>query len=96
MPHANTSNTQNLFSMIGLVIGCVLFGLGSLIVAHVDGVGAYAMAFWRLSVSAVIFLSLAPNFASRFLVHAVRWFWHSSQAVRWGLIWGCGMRASMP
>lgn len=66
MPHTNTPNTQNLFSMIGLVIGCVLFGLGSLIVAHVDSVGAYAMAFWRLSVSALIFLSLALIFRQPF------------------------------
>lgn len=29
---------------IGLVIGCVIFGLGSLIVAHVD-VGGWAMSF---------------------------------------------------
>lgn len=66
MPCVNAPNTQNLFSMIGLVIGCVLFGLGSLIVAHVDGVGAYAMAFWRLSVSALIFLSLALIFRQPF------------------------------
>ena len=31
----------------GLVIGCIIFGLGSLIVAHVD-IGGWAMAFWRL------------------------------------------------
>ena len=30
----------------GLVIGCIIFGLGSLIVAHVD-VGGWAMSFWR-------------------------------------------------
>ncbi|MDO4450228.1 MAG: DMT family transporter [Moraxella sp.] len=53
------ANPTNLFSMVGLVVGCVLFGLGSLIVAHVDGVGAYAMAFWRLLISTGIFALLA-------------------------------------
>ena len=42
----------------GLVIGCVIFGLGSLIVAHVD-IGGWAMAFWRLAISGVIFATLA-------------------------------------
>ncbi|PJG83636.1 DMT family transporter [Caviibacterium pharyngocola] len=39
---------------IGLVVGCILFGLGSVIVAFLS-VGAYAIAFWRLAVAAVIF-----------------------------------------
>lgn len=39
---------------IGLVIGCVIFGLGSLIVAHVN-IGGWAMAFWRLAISGVLF-----------------------------------------
>ena len=46
---------------IGLVIGCILFGLGSLIVAYVP-VGAYAIAFWRLLVAACIFYVLAKIF----------------------------------
>ena len=37
-----------------LVVGCVVFGLGSLIVKFVD-VGSYAIAFWRLAIAAVIF-----------------------------------------
>ena len=37
---------------IGLVIGCIIFGLGSLIVAHVD-IGGWAMSFWRLAVSGI-------------------------------------------
>ena len=37
-----------------LIVGCVIFGLGSLIVKFVP-VGAYAIAFWRLAVEAVIF-----------------------------------------
>jgi len=43
---------------IGLLIGCIIFGLGSLIVAHVD-IGGWAMAFWRLAISGVIFAVLA-------------------------------------
>lgn len=60
------ANPTNLFSMVGLVVGCVLFGLGSLIVAHVDSVGAYAMAFWRLLVSTFIFLGLTVLFRQKF------------------------------
>ena len=43
---------------IGLTIGCIIFGLGSLIVAHVD-MGGWAMSFWRLTISGVIFALLA-------------------------------------
>ena len=43
---------------IGLVIGCVIFGLGSLIVAHV-AIGGWAMSFWRLAISGVLFALLA-------------------------------------
>lgn len=43
--------------MLGLVIGGVIFGLGSIVVATVQ-VGAYAIAFWRLLVAAVIFFFL--------------------------------------
>lgn len=43
---------------IGLTIGCVIFGLGSLIVAHVD-MGGWAMSFWRLAISGVVFAVLA-------------------------------------
>lgn len=64
-PHTS-QNPQNLLSMIGLVVGCVIFGLGSLIVAHVESVGAYAMAFWRLLISAVIFWGLSLIFRQAF------------------------------
>ena len=37
-----------------LVVGCVLFGLGSLIVKFVP-VGGYAIAFWRLLIASFIF-----------------------------------------
>ena len=43
---------------IGLTIGCIIFGLGSLIVAHVD-IGGWAMSFWRLAISGVVFAVLA-------------------------------------
>ena len=38
------SNTNTRTATIGLVIGCIIFGLGRLIVAHVD-VGGWAMSF---------------------------------------------------
>lgn len=40
-----------------LVVGCVLFGLGSLIVKFVP-VGGYAIAFWRLLIASFIFYGL--------------------------------------
>ena len=48
----------------GLVIGCVIFGLGSLIVAHV-AIGGWAMAFWRLAISGIIFTILAKTMGQR-------------------------------
>lgn len=54
---------------IGLIIGCIIFGLGSVIVAHVP-VGAYAMAFWRLAVAGVIFWLLARYFGQAFPAQA--------------------------
>lgn len=53
----NTPNQNNRAAMLGLVVGCVVFGLGSIIVAKV-AVGAYAIAFWRLLVAGAIFLVL--------------------------------------
>ncbi|MDO5638780.1 MAG: DMT family transporter [Neisseria sp.] len=47
-----------------LVLGCVVFGMGSLIVKFVP-VGAYAIAFWRLAVAAVIFWLLARFFGQK-------------------------------
>ena len=41
-----------------LLLGCIIFGLGSLIVKFV-AVGSYAIAFWRLAIAAVIFYALA-------------------------------------
>lgn len=56
------NNTQ--LPAIGLIIGCIIFGLGSLIVAHVD-VGGYAMSFWRLAISGVVFTVLATVFGQK-------------------------------
>lgn len=47
-----------------LIAGCVVFGLGSLIVKFVP-VGAYAIAFWRLAVAAVIFWVLSRFFGQK-------------------------------
>lgn len=53
-PVADNSPNANRSAAVGLVVGCVIFGLGSLIVAHVN-IGGYAMAFWRLAVSGLVF-----------------------------------------
>ena len=47
-----------------LVVGCVIFGMGSLIVKFVP-VGGFAIAFWRLAVAMVIFWLLARFFGQR-------------------------------
>ena len=47
-----------------LVVGCVVFGLGSLIVKFVN-VGSYAIAFWRLAIAAVIFWLLSRLFGQK-------------------------------
>lgn len=57
--------TQKKVAPIGLVIGCIVFGLGSVIVAHLE-MGAYAIAFWRLAVAAIIFAFLARWFVQKF------------------------------
>lgn len=62
-----------------LIVGCVVFGLGSLIVKFVP-VGAYAIAFWRLAVAAVIFWAL-----TRFFGHKLP---KSKTAVRYALLSG--------
>ena len=59
MPATNRSHAAPL-----LVVGCVIFGLGSLIVKFV-AVGSYAIAFWRLAIAAVIFWLLARFFGQK-------------------------------
>ncbi|WP_435978562.1 DMT family transporter [Psychrobacter sp. DM4] len=58
------ATTSSSSASIGLIIGCIIFGLGSLIVAHVD-IGGWAMAFWRLVISGVIFAILAKMTGQR-------------------------------
>lgn len=48
----------------GLIVGCIIFGMGSIIVAHVP-VGAYAIAFWRLLVATFLFVLLARHFGQK-------------------------------
>ena len=64
---------------IGLAIGCIIFGLGSLIVAHV-AIGGWAMAFWRLAVSGIIFTVLAKIAGQRLP--------RSRRAITYGLLSG--------
>ncbi|WP_037586923.1 DMT family transporter [Stenoxybacter acetivorans] len=47
-----------------LIIGCVVFGLGSLIVKFVD-VGAFAIAFWRLVIAGSVFWLLMRYYAQK-------------------------------
>ena len=47
-----------------LVLGCVVFGLGSLIVKFVQ-VGPYAVALWRLAVAALVFWLLMRRFGQK-------------------------------
>lgn len=51
-------NSKNeLGAISGLLVGCIIFGLGSLIVAHVP-IGSYAIAFWRIFIAFWIFAAL--------------------------------------
>lgn len=52
-------------AILGLVVGCVVFGLGSVIVAHLP-LGSFSVAFWRLFVSVIIFVVLAKMFGQVF------------------------------
>lgn len=63
----------------GLIVGCIVFGMGSIIVAHVP-VGAYAIAFWRLFVATILFIPLARYFGQKFP--------RSPKTIRYGLISG--------
>lgn len=67
------SNSSTRSASIGLIIGCIVFGLGSLIVAHVP-IGAYAMAFWRLLIGGIAFTLLSRIFKHKLpsSIHARR------------------------
>jgi drug/metabolite transporter (DMT)-like permease len=58
------ADTSSRSASIGLVIGCIIFGLGSLIVAHV-AIGGWAMSFWRLAISGLVFALLAKIMGQR-------------------------------
>lgn len=73
------SNNTTRMATIGLVIGCIIFGLGSLIVAHVD-IGGWAMSFWRLAISGVVFSILAKIAGQRLP--------NSRRAIVYGLLSG--------
>lgn len=79
-----TSNQS--VAMLGLVVGCVIFGMGSLIVAHVS-VGSYAMAFWRLLISSLVFLFLAKCYRQAFPTHP--------KAVLFALLSGAALGADL-
>ena len=66
------------WAMAGLVLGCVLFGLGSLIIVFVP-LGSFAMSFWRLLVGALAFALLAWWRRSPF-PHNRRCWWFAAAA----------------
>jgi len=66
------------WAMAGLVLGCVLFGLGSLIIVFVP-LGSFAMSFWRLLVGALAFALLAWWRRSSF-PHNRRCWWFAAAA----------------
>lgn len=59
-----TKPTPRQWAAPGLILGCVVFGLGSVIVKFV-AVGAYAMAFWRLAIATMVFWGLMRFFGQR-------------------------------
>ncbi|PNK60203.1 DMT family transporter [Psychrobacter sp. FDAARGOS_221] len=76
------SEQQPPYAAVGLIIGCIIFGLGSLIVAHVE-VGGFAMSFWRLAISGIVFTLLAVLFKQRMPDNI------STQNKSKALIYGC-------
>lgn len=56
----------------GLILGCVIFGLGSLIVAFVP-IGAFAIAFWRLAIALLVFLSLMRFYGVQLPKNKLAW-----------------------
>lgn len=53
------------FAAASLVFGCVVFGMGSLIVKFV-GVGSFALAWWRLLIAAAVFAVLMKTARQKF------------------------------
>ena len=71
---------SNRFAASMLVIGCVLFGLGSLIVKFVP-VGAYAIAFWRLLIASGIFWLLMKLYRKSLPKQPKTLFWAIASGV---------------
>lgn len=76
-----SANTQKYAAPL-LVLGCVVFGLGSLIVKFVP-VGSYAAAWWRLLVAGAVFWLLMRRFGQRLP--------QSRAAVRYALLSGAAL-----
>lgn len=71
---------SNRFAATMLVIGCILFGLGSLIVKFVP-VGAYAIAFWRLLIASGIFWLLMKLYRKPLPKQPKALFWAIASSV---------------
>ena len=67
-------------AIFGLVLGSVLFGLGSLIVVFVP-LGSFAMSFWRLLVGALAFAVLALVLRPRFPRNRHCWWFAAAGGV---------------
>ena len=78
-----------------LVVGCVVFGLGSLIVKFVD-VGSYAIAFWRLLIAAPIFFLLGRFFRQKMPTKEKQLATQSYPAFSSHSTSLCGMKAFTP
>lgn len=79
MTAESSQKSASNLAMFGLLIGCIVFGMGSIIVAKVD-VGAYAIAFWRLLVAGIIFFALMKIYQQKLP--------NSKQAKQFGLMSG--------
>lgn len=60
----NPTSSSSHYAAPLLVVGCIVFGLGSLIVKFVP-IGAYAIAFWRLLIAGCIFAVLMRFFGQK-------------------------------
>ncbi|PIT13853.1 hypothetical protein BGI32_08600 [Snodgrassella alvi] len=56
--------TPQKWAAFGLTFGCIVFGLGSLIVKFVS-IGSYAIALWRVLIGGIVFLYLSRHFGQK-------------------------------
>lgn len=63
--NSKTASNSQQWAAAGLVLGCVIFGLGSLIVRFVE-TGGYALAWWRLAIALPVFAALMRFLRQRF------------------------------